>query len=121
MSPGSPNNHFTGRLHEYLTCRYVARFLNGKLLDDQSSKFFEELSIKCALRSLVASNIAIWQIQLLFSELPNLLPLKYNAVNELKNVCIQLIPQLKQQYRLQNNWQRYSQYDYLLGLLKGSD
>lgn len=117
-SAGSPPNIFSGKLHEFLTCRHVSRYLNGKLIDADSSKFFEELSIKCMLRALAAGTIETWQLQLMFQELPSLLPLKYPAVGELKKACIQLIPQINQQYRLQNNWRRYCQYDYLLRMLQ---
>ena len=121
MSPSSPHSFFAGRTHEFLTCRHVSKFLNGKLINDSASKFFEEISLMCLIRALTSGTVEVWQLQLLFQELPLILPLKYPAVSEIKKVCIQLIPQLKEQSRMQNNWRRYAQYDYLLDMLKGSD
>ena len=119
MSPGSPPNQFAGRLHEFLTCRAVAKTLDGKMLDNTSAKFFEELSLKCMLRAMQSPSLEMWQLQLLFRELPTILPLKYPIVGEIKNACIQILPQVIQQLRLQSNWRNCNRYDYLLRMLKG--
>ncbi len=119
MSPGTPPNIFFGRLHEFLTCRAASRMLEDRIIDTDSAKFFEELSLKCVLRTLASGGFEVWQIQLLFQELPNLLVLKYPVVNDIKNACIRLLPELMQMSRIRNEWRRYSQYDYLLQLLKG--
>ena len=118
MSPGTPPSIFAGKLHEFLTCRAVARSLDGKAIDNASAKFFEELALKCVLRSMASGTLEIWQLQLLFQELPTLLTLKYPTVAEIKKACIQIIPQLMQQARMQNAWRRYHQYNYLLKMLK---
>ena len=121
MSPSSPNDIFVGKTHEFLTCYYISRYLNNVLIDGDSAKFLEELSLKCLYRALAFGDVEIWQLQLLFQELPSILHLKYTVVKDIKEACCLFIPQLKQQYRMQNNWRRYNQYDYLLDMLKGSD
>ena len=119
MSPGSPPHFFAGRLHEFLTCRAIAKTLDGKMLDNTSAQFFEELALKCMLRAMASSKLELWQLELLFEELPSILPLKYPVVGEIKKTCLQLMPQMMMQYRLQSDWVHHNRCDYLMRLLKG--
>ena len=118
MSPGTPPNVFAGRLHEFLTCRAISRTLDGKVISNSAASFFEELSLQCMLRSMASGMLEVWQLQLLFQELPKLLQLKYPTVAEIKKVCVQLLPQLTMQYRQQENWLRYKECERLLQMLQ---
>ena len=113
------NEPFGGKLHEFLTCRAVSNSLkNESALDESTAEFFEELSLRCVYRSMSAGDLEIWQLMLLLDELPKILNLEYDVVDDIKNACRQLIPQLMMQYRMHADWNKYKQLNYLLKMLE---
>ncbi len=111
------NGIFSGKIHLFLTCWAVSRDLKTAGLNEQDTTFFEELSLKCLYKSLLAGSVEIWQLQLLIDELPKILSCKYSIVNDIKETVISIIPQFMNYRRMQNNWTSYKQLDYLLQML----
>ena len=111
------NGIFYGKIHLFLTCWAVSRDLKTAGLNEQDTTFFEELSLKCLYKSLLAGSVEIWQLQLLIDELPKILSCKYSIVNDIKETVISIIPQFMNYRRMQNNWTSYKQLDYLLQML----
>ena len=116
-----PNNEpFSGRLHEFLTCRAVSHsFYTNEVLDRSTAEFLEELSLRCAYRAMAAGALEVWQLLLLLDELPKILTLvEYDVVEQIQEACRQLLPQLMMQYRMRTDWIRYKQLDYLFKMLE---
>ena len=102
-------------LETALTCRALSHYLLEKFSDDRF-KIFEEASLAAILKSI--DGIKIYEVQLLLSELPNLLSLPYPAVKELKYAVIQIISQTMDFMRMNNLWKNYVELEYLQRLLK---
>lgn len=116
----APNEIFSGRLHEFMTCRSISRRLGDDgAIDRSTSKFLEELSIKCVYRSLASDGLELWQVQLLLDDLPKLLPFEYDVVDGIKDACRQLLPQVMMQYRFNSDWRNYQRLNYIMQLLGG--
>ncbi|MBR4641149.1 MAG: glycosyltransferase family 92 protein [Selenomonadaceae bacterium] len=102
-------------LETALTCRALSHYLLEKFSDDRF-KIFEEASLAAILKSI--DGIKIYEVQLLLSELPNLLSLPYPAVKELKYAVIQIISQTMDFMRQNEFWRDFKEMDNLRRLLK---
>ena len=89
------------------------------MFDDKGAKIFEELSLNALYKSLQV-RVSIADILLLLDEMPKILKLNYPAVKEIRDACIQIIPQLMMTYRLNNHWQGFKELEYILKLLKAA-
>ena len=116
LLPNTPPNFYAGKMETFLTCRAVSSYLKTKLTDDAPAKFFEEASLAAILKSFNGMTFA--DSRLLLRELPNLLSLPYPAVKDLRNACLQIIPQMMNIMHLNNMWKDYVELDYLQNLLK---
>ena len=106
-----------------MTCRALSAYLQEKVLDKTTGKFFEEASLNAVYRTLTSTAILIPEIHLLLSELPNLLPLKYPVVKKILQVCPEFISQLKDTFE-KTFWYRYPEYyqlEYIENLLRSFD
>ena len=110
-------NIFAGKMVNFLTCWAVSRDLKTTILNEEDSKFLEELSLKCLYKALISGSVEIWQLQLLIDELPNILTCKYPVVNDIKEIIKSFIPQLMNHRRMQNNWLDYKHLEYILQML----
>ena len=108
---------FDGKLHTFLTCRAVSRSLSETDLEKKTANFFEELSLLCVYRSLASERLQAWQLLLLIKELPKILSLEYEAVDDIKFACRNLIPQLMNYYRLQSDWSRHEECKYIFNMI----
>ena len=108
---------FQGKLETFLTCRQVSEILRENILDESSANFFEELSLK-AIQKTLYTNITPADLQLLIAELPKILPLNYPIVKDIREICIDYIPQLMHIYRVRNDWTTFTELDYTLNMLK---
>ena len=115
----TPRNFYEGKVENFLTCLHLSGYLRGKLFDDDGAKIFEELSLNALYKSLNAG-CSIADILLLLDEMPKILKLNYPAVKEIRDACIQIIPQIMMTYRLNNHWQGFTELDYILKLLKAT-
>ena len=95
-------------LETALTCRALSNYLGLKL--------HEEASLAAILNSL--DGLKLSDARLLIRELPDLLPLPYPVVNDLRGACLNLIPQLMNVMHLNNMWKDYVELDYLQRLLQ---
>ena len=116
LLPTTPPQFYAGKMETFLTCRAAAAYLKTKLTDDTPAKFFEEASLKAIIKSFNGMSFA--DSRLLIRELPNLLRLPYPAVKDLRNACLQIIPQMMDIMHLNNMWKDYVELDYLQNLLK---
>ena len=104
------------KLETALTCRATSSYLRGKLPDNERMKIFEEASLAAVLKSLDGLTIA--DARLLISELPNLLSLPYQTVEELRGASMQVISRLMDFMRANEFWKDFADFDYLQRLLK---
>ncbi|MBQ6132349.1 MAG: hypothetical protein IJL12_08440 [Selenomonadaceae bacterium] len=118
LIPTTPPQFYAGKMETFLTCRAVAAYLKTKLTDDTPAKFFEEASLKAILRAF--NGMTFTDARLLLRELPNFLGLPYPVVKDLRNACLQLIPQMMNVMHLNGMWKDYVEFDYLQNLLKHS-
>lgn len=121
LSPALSNkgstDFYKGRVCEFLTCAAVARDLKSQEMIDFDANFFEEVALNCLHESLVVSNIALWQAELLIDELPKLLKTSYPIIKNIKKACMQFISQLMNLRRMQPNWHDFKRLEYIYQLL----
>ena len=113
----TPRNFYEGKTENFLTCLHLSGYLRGKLFDDKGAKIFEELSLNALYKALRFS-FAIDDALLLISELPRILEFNYPAVKKIRDACIEVIPQLMTSVRMYNQWQKFTELEYTLKLLK---
>ncbi len=114
----TPPQFHAGKLETFLTCRAVAAYLKTKLKDAAPAKFFEEAALKAILQTLASGGMSFADVRLLLRELPDLLSLPYPVVKDLRNACLNIIPQIMNIMHLNNLWKDYAELDYLQRLLK---
>lgn len=116
LVPTTPPEFYASKFETFLTCRAVAAYLKTKLTDDKPAKFFEEASLNAALKSI--NNLTFADAQLLLSELPNLLVLPYPVVNELRDACLKIVPQMAEFMHLRGRWGEFAELNYIQRLLQ---
>lgn len=95
-------------LETALTCRAASRLLQ--------EKFLEEASLGAVLKSF--DDLKLADVQLLLSELPNLLPLPYPAVKDLRGAAIEIISQTMDFMRENEFWKEFLDLEHLRRLLQ---
>ncbi len=113
-------NFFQDKMETFLICRALALHMREKVLDEISSKFFEEAALNAVYKTL-QTNLEIADLRLLFSELPEILPLDYPVVEKIRAHCLKLIPQILDVFRFNNFWQGHVELQYLMNMLKVFD
>ncbi|MBR1647300.1 MAG: glycosyltransferase family 92 protein [Selenomonadaceae bacterium] len=106
----------TFSLETALTCRAASSLLCEKFPDDEHFKVYENASLAAVLNSLDGMNFA--DVQLLLSELPELLKLPYPAVEELRGACLQIISRTMDFMRAKEFWRDFADLDNLRRLLE---
>lgn len=114
---GTPQNFFNGKMETFLTCLSLTKYLKEKYFDDTSAKFFEEAAINAINRSLY-SGMTSADLFLLLREMPKILQMNYSAVKNIRELCINFVNQLMVNYRIYNQWQKFTELDDKLELLK---
>ena len=117
FSKNPPQEIFAGRLETFLTCLAVTEKLRENFLDDTTANFFAEKSLQAICKSLQVT-VTISEVELLLSELPNILQLKYSAVEEVREACLNIIPRMMDLFRRNNMWKNFVELDYLQRILK---
>ena len=118
LLPTTPPQFYAGKMETFLTCRAVAEYLKTHLTDAEPAKFFEEAALKAILRTLASGGMTFADVRLLLRELPNLLGLPYPVTKDLRDACLNIIPQLMKTLRENIMWRDYVELDYLQSLLK---
>lgn len=103
-------------LETALTCRTTSTYLREKFPGDEHLKICEEASLAAVLKSL--DGLKFSDVQLLTSELPNLLALPYPAVEELRAASIQIISQTMNFMRKNEFWKDFADLDNLRRFLQ---
>ena len=106
----------TFSLETALTCRSAASLLREKFPHDERFKIFEDASLAAVLNSL--DGLKFDDVQLLLSELPELLKLPYPAVDELRGACLQIISRTMDFMRVNAFWKDFVDMDNLRRLLE---
>lgn len=112
-------NIFQGKMETFLTCRRVAEYLRENAFNDTAGKFFEEISLE-AINSTLKTTVTTADIRLLIFELPNILPLNYPAVENIRKSCLKIIPKLMETFKKPTvpSWNEFIKLQYILEMLK---
>ena len=117
VTKGIPQNFFDGKVENFLTCLNLIPTIKDKIFDETGAKFFEEAALNAIFRSL-HSPLQLFDVMLLIGEMPKILTLNYPAVKNIRDVLLNIIPQILVALRTQNRWQEFSELDYKLDMLK---
>jgi hypothetical protein len=106
-------------METFLTCRRVAEYLRENAFNDTAGKFFEEISLE-AINSTLKTTVTTADIRLLIFELPNILPLNYPAVENIRKSCLKIIPKLMETFKKPTvpSWNEFIKLQYILEMLK---
>ena len=117
-------NFFVGKMETFLTCRALSSYLKENFLSESVSRNFEEYSLNAIYRTMF-TNITVAELTLLLKELPNILPLDYPVVEDIRKGCVQLILNLRNMYAAQAKlagkwmfWKEFTEWDYLMNLIE---
>ena len=85
---------------------------------EKAANFFEDISLT-AIHLTFATNVNLIDINLLIAELPKILKLNYPAVENIRKVCVEMIPQMSNVYRIYdpNAWRKFVNLKYLTEML----
>ena len=122
MTKNAPQENFTNRIENFLICRKLSEYMAETVLDESAGKFFEETALKAIYRSFF-SNIPLSDMRLLFAELPNILTRNYPVVNDIRQACIKIIPQILNLFRVYdaNAWKEFVDLKSLMLMLQTFD
>ncbi len=112
-----PAEFFDNKLETFLTCRAVAEYLRDTRLNDTAGNFFEEAALLAIFKS-IQNSVRLADMSLLLRDLPNILPLKYPVVAEIRQSCMKIIPQMLDYFRANSYWRDFVETEYLANLLK---
>lgn len=111
----TPQEFYANKLETFLTCRAVSSYLKTKLKNNSQAKFYEEASIKAALKSLVTL-ASSGDRDLFIRELPELFRLPYPVIGEIYDVYI---PQMLDFMRFKSLWRDHVELKFIKDLFKG--
>ena len=118
---------FTGKMENFLTCRALATYLKENVIGEERGALVENLALQ-AIHSTMLTKVSVGDSEMLFSELPNILKLNYPVVNEIRQGCIEIIPQIQKIIRNDIDlpekmlmWKDFFEFDKLLRMLKVFD
>ncbi len=119
-----PLSFFEGKMETFLTCRALASYLKGNVIDEARGEFVETASLK-AILSTMFTTVSFADTKLLLSELPNILQLNNPVVKDILTACLNILPQIKNKIsnKIDNAqkfmfWIEFEDYDNLYRLLK---
>ena len=96
-------------MESLLTCLAISEQLNSQHLTEQALN---------VILNALADELAIVDVQLLLKTLPNILTLNYPIITDIRNLAINHMEQLIRKVRLNRNWQRYSELNFVRQLLR---
>ena len=127
FSKNVPKEIFTDKMETFLTCRKLAEHMRENILDENAGRFFEEAALN-AIHKTLSTSLNFFDIQLLLQEMPNILPLNYPLVKNIRSLCIDILSKVKTLIRNSINdpkkimrWKDFIEYDYLMKMLQTFD
>ena len=112
-----PQLFFYGKLETFLTCLNLTTYLEEKFIDKTAANFFREVSLNAVYKTL-NTNLGVYDILFILSEMPKILKLKYPVVEKIRDACIKLLPPVTDTFRLNKKWQELNELEYTLDMLK---
>ena len=104
-------------LETALTCRALSTYLRKNYPDNADTwKLYEEASLAAILQSL--SNVNFSDGQLFIRALPEILRLPYPAVDAIRRVALQILPQIMELMSFNVMWGDWSEIHFIQDLLK---
>ena len=108
---------FYDQFETFLICRKLAEYLRITFLNEDAGKFFEESALNAIYKIFYrAADIA--NIRLFLRELPEILPLNYPVVENIRSICLDIIPKIMGFYRVKNAWKEFTEMEYLIGMIQ---
>ncbi|MBQ7630216.1 MAG: glycosyltransferase family 92 protein [Selenomonadaceae bacterium] len=117
LTKGTPQEFFAGKVENFLTCFNLVVTIKDKVFDDLGAKFFEEAALKALHRSL-HSPLQFSDVFLLIDEMPKILAKDYPVVKDIRDILINIIPQVMMSFRANNRWYDFKDIEYKLNMLK---
>ena len=111
----SPNVFFA-RMENFLTCYKLNDYLKENFLNEKAA-VFEENALEAVYQSLKLK-FHPGDFLMLLNELPKILTLPYSVVNDIREACIKIIPQIMEFYQANNYWRGFTELKYILKMLK---
>ena len=110
-------NYFQGKTANFLTCLNLSSYLKGKFLNDEGEDLFKKISLDSIYKSLV-TGVAMADIFLLIDEMPKILKMPYPAVENIRKILLQVVPQIMMMFRMNNYWTGWTELDHELKMLE---
>lgn len=122
-----PPNFVEGKMETFLTCRALASYLKENALGKERGEFLEKATLKAILLAIMHTK-SFSDSELLLSELTNILPLNYPEVENIRQSCLQIVPQMKEMIRIEIDehtkfkfYRNFNDFDNLLRWIKVFD
>ncbi len=122
-----PVEFFEDKMETFLTCRALAAYLKENVIGKENGEKIEKLTLT-AIHNTLLSKVSAADVEMLLSEMSNLLPLNYPMVQNIRVALIELIPQVKEMikaYILKERnflfWLKNQNLDNMLEMLKTFD
>lgn len=118
---------FEDKMENFLTCRALATYLKKNVIGEERGALVENLALQ-AIHSTMLTNVSVGDSEMLVSELPNILKLNYPVVENIRQGCIEMIPQIQSMIRANIDsadkmlfWKDFHEFGKLLEMLKVFD
>lgn len=118
---------FVGKMETFLVCRALASYLKENTLDETRGNFIEKATLN-AIHQAAITDLSFADAILLVGELPKFLSLNYPVVEDIRQICLEIIPQmqdiiLKKMNRNEKDeyWSDFNYLDDLLRILRALD
>ena len=112
-----PPQFFEGNMETFLTCLSLSSYLKEKFIDENAARFFEEAALNALVKTM-HTNLKIYDVLMLITEMPRILTFPYSIVSTVNELCIKILPQIMANFRLQDRWQDFHELEYILKMLK---
>ena len=114
-------------METFLTCRALATYLKENTIGEERGALVENAALNAIYKTIFA-NISLADVKLLLNELPNILPLNYPVVENIRKGCLDILSNLKTKLQrgIDNKdkiifWRDFNEFDNLLRMLQVFD
>lgn len=117
LSDQTPEDFFTGKVENFLTCLNLISYLKESIMDDKSADTLEELSL-ISLYKAISIKMPPAEFELLFREMPKILLMPYPVVEKICVALIETIQQILKALETTSSWQKIWELKHELEILK---